>query len=88
MTTVLINSQKVKDFKQWHEAFAANTPMREQAGIKIRGVYQSVEDQNMVTVISEVPGVEQARTILSNMKEMMEKSGVESTDSKIVIEIN
>lgn len=90
MTTVLINSQKVRDFKQWQEVFNAGSAMREQAGIKIRGVYQSIEDQNSVTVISEVPGVEQARTIIGNLKDIMEKAGVilELTDTKIVVEIN
>lgn len=81
MATTIINSQKVENFAKWKIGFETGEAMRAQAGIKIIGVYQSVDDENAVTVISEVPNLDIAKAILSDpaMKEAMEKSGVIST---------
>ncbi len=78
MATTIINSQKVANFAKWKQGFEAGQVMREQAGIKIIGIYQSVDDENSITVISEVPNPDMARAIWSApaMKEAMEKSGV------------
>lgn len=78
MATTIINSHKVENFAKWKQGFEAGAAMRDLAGIKIVGVYQSVDDQNSITVISEVPNPEMAKAILSapGMKEAMEKSGV------------
>lgn len=78
MATTIINSQKVENFTKWMEGFKAGTSMREDAGIIIKGVYQAVDDENSITVISEVPNSDVAKAILSApaMKEAMEKSGV------------
>jgi 5-formaminoimidazole-4-carboxamide-1-beta-D-ribofuranosyl 5'-monophosphate synthetase len=86
MATTIINSQKVENFAKWKQGFEAGNAMREQAGIKIKGVYQSVDDGNSVTVISEVPNADMAKAIFSasTMKEAMEKSGVITTEIKIL----
>lgn len=78
MATTIINSHKVENFAKWKQGFDAGEAMRANAGIKITGVYQSVDDENSVTVISEVPNADMAKAILSNpgMKEAMEKSGI------------
>lgn len=80
MATTIINSQKVEDFTKWKNGFNAGAAMRAQAGIVIKGVYQSVDDENTVTVISEVPNVDVAKAILNSaeMLEAMKKSGVTS----------
>jgi hypothetical protein len=77
MATTVINTQKVADFSKWKQGFEAGASMRAQAGIHIKGIFQSAEDKNSVTVISEVPSVEVAKAIFSSaaMKEAMEKSG-------------
>lgn len=90
MATTIINSHKVENFAKWKQGFDAGETMRAQAGITIKGVYQSVDDQNHVTVISEVPNADMARAILSGpaMKEAMEKSGIISVpEIKIVNQI-
>ena len=81
MATTIINSHKVENFTKWKQGFDAGETMRAQAGIKIKGIYQSADDENAVTVISEVPNADIAKAILSGpgMKEAMEKSGVTST---------
>jgi hypothetical protein len=80
MATTIINSHKVENFAKWKQGFEAGAGMREHAGINVKGIYQSVDDENFITVISEVPNVDVAKAILSNqgMKEAMEKSGVTS----------
>jgi hypothetical protein len=81
MATTIITSQKVENFTKWMQGFEAGKGMRTQAGITIKGVYQSVDDENSVTIISEVPNADMAKAILAApaMKEAMEKSGVIST---------
>ena len=81
MATTIINSHKVENFAKWKQGFDAGEAMRAQAGIKIKGVYQSVDDENSITIISEVPNPDVAKAILSapGMKEAMERSGVISS---------
>ncbi|HEY0031291.1 MAG TPA: hypothetical protein VGC65_11070 [Bacteroidia bacterium] len=81
MATTIISTQKVENFIKWKQGFDAGAAMRAQAGIVIKNVYQSVDDENSVTVISECPNADIAKAVLSGpgMKEAMEKSGVIST---------
>lgn len=73
----IINSHKVESFTKWKLGFDAGEAMRAQVGITILGVYQSADDENQVTVISEMPSAEMAKAILNSaeMKAAMEKSG-------------
>ena len=90
MATTIINSHKVENFAKWKLGFEAGENMRAQLGIKIIGVYQSVEDENAITVVSETPDAETARAILSApaMKEAMEKSGaVSAPEIKILNQV-
>ncbi len=43
-----------------------NTYMREKLGIKILGIYRSVDDDNNVSVISEYPSLEMAKTVVAS----------------------
>ncbi|RYD75066.1 MAG: hypothetical protein EOP53_17145 [Sphingobacteriales bacterium] len=78
MATTIINSHKVESFAKWKQGFDAGESMRAQVGIIIKGVYQSVDDENHITVISEVPNADITRAILTGpgMKANMEKSGI------------
>jgi hypothetical protein len=78
MATTIINTHKVADFAKWKEGFAAGAEMRNQLGITIKGIFQSVEDENEVTVISEMPSPEMAKAVLSSpeMKEAGQRAGV------------
>jgi len=80
MATTVINTHKVENFAKWKQGFEAGATMREQAGIVVTGIYQSIDDENSVTVISEFPNSEMAKAVLSApaMIEAMEKSGVTS----------
>ena len=78
MATTIINSRKVEDFTKWKDGFDAGANMRKELGITIKGVFQSVEDENHVTVISEMPSPEIAKAVLSSpeLKAPGQKSGV------------
>ena len=78
MTTTIINSHKVENFAKWKTGFDLGENMRKELGITIKGVFQSVEDENHVTVISEMPSPEIAKAVLSNpeLKAAGQKAGV------------
>jgi hypothetical protein len=78
MATTIINSHKVENFAKWKEGFDAGINMRKELGITIKGIFQSVEDENYVTVISEMPNLEIASAVLSSpeLKAAGQKSGV------------
>jgi len=78
METTVINTHKVADFAKWKMGFEAGKGMRDQAGIKIKGVYQSVDDENLITVISEFPNVAIAKSFVESMSssDAFAKAGV------------
>lgn len=78
MATTIINSHKVESFTKWKEGFDAGADMRRELGITIKGIFQSVEDENLVTIISEMPSPEIAKAVLSSpeLKAAGQKSGV------------
>lgn len=78
MATTIINSHKVENFAKWKEGFEAGAEMRRELGIIVKGIFQSVEDANSVTVISEMPDPETAKAILSGpeLKAAGQKAGV------------
>ena len=76
VTTIL--SHEVKNYADWKKGFDADEANRSSMGVKITGVFQSVENPNHVTVISQVPSVEAIKGFLANpeLKATMEKAGV------------
>ena len=78
MATTIINSHKVENFSKWKQGFEAGSAMRKELGITIKGVFQSSDDENYVTVISEMQSAEIAKAVLSSpeLKAAGEKSGV------------
>ncbi len=80
MKTTIINSHKVENFTKWKQGFDASADMRSTLGINIIGVFQSVDDENYVTIISEMPNKEMALAVMSNpeLKAAGQKAGVTS----------
>lgn len=76
VTTVL--THEVKDFSEWKKGFDSDAENRSKMGVNITGVYRSVDNPNMVTVIGEVSSVEAIRGFLANpeLKAAMEQAGV------------
>ncbi|MES2589047.1 MAG: hypothetical protein V4622_08705 [Bacteroidota bacterium] len=75
---VLQVTHQVKSYADWKKGFDAGKKDRDNAGIKTIGVYTSVENLNLVTVIGEAPSIEVAKGFLGNpeLKASMEKIGV------------
>ena len=69
---------KVKDFNVWHTSYNANEKNRASAGITNGRVFRSPDNPNDVVILQDVADVAKARTWYgsSEMKTMMEKSGV------------
>jgi len=91
MATTIINTHQVENFSKWKEGFEAGAEMRSKLGITIKGIYQSVEDANLVTIISEMPSPEVAKAVLTSpeMKAAGQKSGVISApEIKILNQVN
>jgi quinol monooxygenase YgiN len=77
MITVVI-THEVKAYSEWRKGYDADEGNRTKAGAKISGVYTSVDNPNMVTVIGEFPSVEAAQGFMSSpeLKKAMEVAGV------------
>ncbi len=83
----LLITHEVKNYATWKTGFDAHESTRATMGVKVTGVYTSVDNENLVTVTSEVPSLEAATGFINDpkMKETMEKSGViSSPEFKIV----
>ncbi len=77
MATVIL-SHEVSNFDQWKKGFDEGEGLRAQAGVKTHGVYNSVENPNHVTIVTEFPSVEAVHGFLANpqLKADMETAGV------------
>ena len=76
VTTIL--SHKVKDFQKCKRIFDADASLRQRAGIKIIGLYASLDKPNYITIISEFPNPQFFHEFIfgPQMKEKMKKAGV------------
>lgn len=79
-SVTIINTVEVKDFVTFKKGFDAGAPVRDKAGIKVVGLFQSVDNGNVVTVVEEAASAEAAKAFFSDpkAKEAMEKAGVVS----------
>lgn len=77
MVTVIL-THEVKNYADWKVGFDGDEANRAQMGVSIIGVYQDVDNHNMVTIISEVASAEAIKGFLANpdMQMNMEKLGV------------
>ena len=66
MAVTLIVKIKVENFDKWKTAFDEADEFRKKLGIIIKGIYQSVEDDKSISLISDYPSLEIAKGILAN----------------------
>ena len=78
MAVTLMVSIKVEDFSKWKTAFDEAEEMRQKMGITLKGIYQSVDNEREITLLSEYPSIEVAKNILASpvWAENQKKSGV------------
>ena len=77
MKSVII-THEVKKYSDWKIVYDADEENRSKAGLHITGVYQSVNNANLITLIGEVPSVEALTGFMANpkLKAAMEQGGV------------
>jgi len=77
MVTIILRHD-VKDFTEWKTYFDADEPNRANAGVKLLGLYTSVNNPNDVTMIFEAPDAELYYKMMSDLQlqETMKKAGV------------
>jgi len=90
MVTTLL-THEVKNFLEWKKGFDAGEPLRQKAGVKISGVYNSVDNPNNITIIAEFQSPEAVQGFLRHpvLRESMEEAGVIGIpEAKILNKIN
>lgn len=77
MKTAII-THEVKNYSDWRKVYDADDVNRTKAGFHITGVYQSVNNPNLVTIIGETHTEEALTSFMANpkLKEAMEQGGV------------
>jgi hypothetical protein len=77
MVTVIV-THEVKNYSDWRKVYDEDEKNRSNAGINMTGVYQCVEDPNVITVVGEAQSVEVCKNFMENpdLKAAMEKGGV------------
>ncbi|MBL7971450.1 MAG: DUF3764 family protein [Prolixibacteraceae bacterium] len=77
MTTVIV-THEVKNYSDWRKVYDADEVNRSKAGMNVTGVYKSVENPNLITIVGEAPSAEALMQFFSNpeLKAAMEKGGV------------
>ena len=76
VTTIL--THEVKNYSDWKKVFDGDAANRSANGVSVQGVYQSVDNPNLVTVITEVPSVEAIQGFMASpdLQAAMEQAGV------------
>jgi len=86
MVTIIV-SHEVSNFSQWKPVFDGHEVIRKGANMETLGVYRSLDNPNMVTVIITAPDAAAAQAFMSNpdLEKIMKESGVISApDIKIL----
>ncbi len=86
MVTTII-SHEVKSYSDWKKGFDADAINRSSMGVSVSGVYQSADNPNKITIITEVKSIDAIQKFLANpeLKMTMENAGVIGTpDVKIL----
>lgn len=65
---ILIVTLEVKNYTEWKKGFDAGTKVREEAGIKVLSICQSLENENQIIVIEEAESAQKANEFMSLIK--------------------
>jgi hypothetical protein len=86
----VILTHEVKDFAAWKKAYDEDASNRDNAQMKVLGVYTAIDNPNKVTVIAEFPNPGAVNVFMDNpaLKAAMEKGGVMGKpDVKVLNEV-
>ena len=73
-----ILTHEVENFDTWLQGFNSDATFRTVAGVRIKGVYQGIDNSNIVTIISEADSAEHYDRMFSQpgFVERMKSAGV------------
>jgi hypothetical protein len=76
ITTIL--SHEVKDYNTWKKVFDEDATNRNKMGVKVTGLYKSVDNPKLISIICEVPTEKAIKEFMNNpeLKIAMQKGGV------------
>ena len=86
----VILTHEVKDFFAWKKVYEEREPLRTKSGIKMTGVYTSVDNPNQVTLTGECASAELVYRFMSQpeLKAAMQAAGVVSApDMKVLTKV-
>jgi hypothetical protein len=74
----VILTHEVANYSDWKKVFDAGEPLRQQAEFKTIGVYSSIDNSKLITIIGECTSAESFHKFLTNpkLKADMETAGV------------
>jgi hypothetical protein len=77
MITVII-THEIKNYSDWKKVYDADEVNRSKFGLKVTGLYRSVDNPNMITIVGDALSVEAVKQFMANpeLKAAMEKGGV------------
>lgn len=86
MVTIIL-THRVRDFAVWLAAFECGEAKRREFGGTVTGVYQSLQDPNMVTVTSEAESLEALQRFMADPEQqaLMAEAGVEGAPTVLVL---
>ncbi|MES2761437.1 MAG: hypothetical protein V4677_04490 [Bacteroidota bacterium] len=78
MAVTLMVKIKVENFEHWKKTYDEADEFRKKMGIVVKGIYQSIDDDKNITLISDYPSLEMAKGMLANpvWEENQRKAGV------------
>jgi hypothetical protein len=87
MTTMIVR-HTVKDFDTWKPFFEEHGSVRDEYGVATVGVYRDTKTPNDVVIILRTDDIDRAQELLasSNLKEVMQSSGVISEPQVSILE--
>lgn len=87
MVTVIL-THRTRDFDTWKQAFTQGRAKREQYDIRIQGVYRSLQDPNMVTIVSQIASPDVLQRFMADPEQqaLMQQAGVEGAPTVQMLE--
>ena len=89
MANFLLNSLQVSSFSQWKTVFDNASENRIQNNIVNKGIFQSVDNENHITVLSSLPSQKEAQIIIDNLTVQAAKGELvkKLVDAKVIHDV-
>lgn len=87
MAAVTIVRHRVQDYDAWKRVYDSVKPLQQAGGVMAHGVFRSIDDPSMVTVLHTFETADKARTFFGNeeLKQAMVNAGVDMSTFQLDI---